>query len=380
MKIFKALLMLLVTVSIAVSSIYGYYDLCVYGGEEAFGILKYDKDYTLEYISGYDNYSYPVFDFAKLKEAEDEVVEAFNIYEYSEEKRIHTGWYYPYGNELYESSWHMEPPAIVEKNNDVKIVPVSMTEKYRYEGWNVKEYNLGLYTLGEEIKDYIKKKDGKYGIYVKNLKTGQTLILNDNQYSSASIIKMFVMAGIYSEINKGNVEKTPTVERFLKAMITVSDNYASNYLVKVMGNSNYLSGFTKENDFSHSVGCLNTNHHSLFIGYGDYVTYGTNTVSPLDCGIMLEKIYNKTLINEELSEEMLSLLKKQTRRNKIPYYLPKGVLCANKTGETSTVQSDVGIVFSPACDYIICVITNKARSGIEDVRNISKITYEYFNK
>ena len=103
-------------------------------------------------------------------------------------------------------------------------------------------------------------------------------------------------------------------------------------------------------------------------------------MSPYDCGLLLEKIYKGTLISPEYSSEMLSLLKQQKRRNKIPYLLPDDVVCANKTGETSNIQSDVGIVFSPACDYIICVITNNAGSGISDIRNISEITYRYFNQ
>ena len=142
-------------------------------------------------------------------------------------------------------------------------------------------------------------------------------------------------------------------------------------------NSSFANG---ENNFFKSIGCVNTIHQSLFSGYGDYVSYGKNSVSPVDCGILLEKIYNGALISEEYSNEMLNLLKQQTRRNKIPYPLPQGTVCANKTGETSTVQSDVGIVYSPACDYIICVITNNARSGINDIRAISKLTYDYFNQ
>ena len=370
-------------VSIVAISLFGYCDFISGGAKEKSGILKTEKDYTLWYLSDDIKYSYPVYDFATLEKANEEAYEVSFVYEERDERLNISGWYYPIEKGISDDTrkvWHMEPPGYVEKKGEIRCVPESLLEKYRYDGWNIKEFSGGLYSLGEEIKEYIKGKKGSFGVYVKNLKTGQTLILNDKQYASASIIKMFVMAGIYNELYKGNIEKTPAVEKFLHSMITVSDNYASNYLVGVMGHKNYKEGFARENEHSHSVGCINTNHKSLFIGYGDYVTYGTNTVSPLDCGIMLEKIYNKTLISEEYSEEMLSLLKKQTRRYKLPYYLPKDVLCANKTGETSTVQSDVGIVFSPNCDYIICVITNKAPNGIENVRKISKITYDYFNK
>ena len=109
------------------------------------------------------------------------------------------------------------------------------------------------------------------------------------------------------------------------------------------------------------------------------MAYGYSRISPYDCGLILEQIYRRTLVSPEASDEMLSLLKQQTRQHKIPYKLPEGTVCANKTGETSKIENDVAIVYSPGCDYIICVLTNDAPSGIYDVRDISEMTYQYFN-
>ncbi len=285
-----------------------------------------------------------------------------------------------YGIESFESvGWFIEPVALMSKNGEVMYALESEIDYYRNNGWVIKDYSAQMYELGLQIKDYIGKRKGSFGIYVKNLKTGEQLVINDGKYSSASIIKLFVMAGIYNEIEQGNVVKNDAVGGSIYNMITVSDNYSSNYLVKVMGGGNYYNGFSKENDNTRSIGCLNTQHLTLFSGYGDFVSYGRNWVSPYDCGILLEKIYNRTLVSPERSDEMLYMLKNQQRRNKIPYHLPYGTVCANKTGETSTVQSDVGIVYSPNCDYIICVTTNNAPSGIINIRDISLMTYNYFN-
>ncbi len=275
--------------------------------------------------------------------------------------------------------WFIEPVALMAKNGVSMYALESEIDYYRQNGWVVKDYSAGLYYLGRQIKDYIGRRAGIFGVYVKNLKTGEELIINDGKFSSASIIKLFVMAGIYNEIEQGNVIQSDTVNRLLRSMITVSDNYSSNYLVKIMGGGNYRNGFSKENANTGNIGCFNTQHLSLFSGCGDYVSYGRNWVSPYDCGVLLEKIYNRTLVSPEKSDEMLALLKAQQRRNKIPYHLPYGTVCANKTGETSTVQSDVGIVYSPNCDYIICVTTNNAPSGITNIRDISLMTYNYFN-
>lgn len=281
-----------------------------------------------------------------------------------------------YNADLYRSR---APYALMNSGGTEEWVPWNEIDERRHNGWFIKNYSLGLDALTSQIENYIAGKSGKWGVYVKNLDNGEFMVINDGQYSSASIIKLFVMAATYNEIAYGSVQKTPRVAELLKQMITVSDNYSSNQLVRINGGGSYERGFEGENAHSYSIGAINTQHKSLFSGYGDYVSYGRNLVSPLDCGIVLEQIYNGTLVSEEYSAEMLSLLKGQQRRNKIPYPLPSGTVTGNKTGETSSVESDVAIVYSPACDYVICVTTNNASDGISGIRKISSMTYDYFN-
>lgn len=275
--------------------------------------------------------------------------------------------------------WYIEPVGLMKKESKYRWVIKSEIQEFRNAGWMLQEYSPELYGLATQMKNYLAGKKGQYGVYVKNLKTDEYMVINDNRYAAASIIKLFVMAETYNEIAYGSFAKTDTINRYLNSMITVSDNYSSNYLVKTIGKGNYYNAFKAENAHNRSLGCYNTVHNSLFIGYGDYVSYGKNVVSPMDCGIVLEKIYDRELVSPAASDEMLAMLKKQQRRNKIPYLLPKGTVCANKTGETSTVESDVGIVYSPNCNYIICVTTNNSPTGITDIRKLSQMTYNYFN-
>ena len=316
--------------------------------------------------------------------------------EYSEAQST-VGWYYSPRHKMYSSDgrtnivniedieanenvgWYIEPTALMRGSGGDKYVIKSEIEDHRQNGWLVKEYSDGLDALKTQISDYVKNQKGNWGVYVKNLNTGDYLLINDDRYSSASIIKLFVMASAYNEISYGSVVKSPRVNRLLNDMITESDNYSANQLVRIIGGGSYENGFNAENAHSKSVGCVNTQHKSLFIGYGDYVSYGRNLVSPFDCGILLEKIYKRELVTPEYSDEMLSLLKNQQRTWKIPQPLPAGVVTANKTGENASVESDTAIVYSPACDYIICVLTNYAPSGLYGIRDISKMTYGYFN-
>ena len=138
------------------------------------------------------------------------------------------------------------------------------------------------------------------------------------------------MASTFDQIKKGN----------LKYNSTVKDKYTK-------------------------TGC----HHTL------------HPASAKDCGILLEHIYNGTCVSSNYSKEMRKLLLAQTRRWKIPSGIPSGIKVANKTGETSSVEHDMAIVYGKKKDYIICVFSN---TGSEDyalprIRNISRTVYNYLN-
>lgn len=98
--------------------------------------------------------------------------------------------------------------------------------------------------------------------------------------------------------------------------------------------------------------------------------------------MILEKIYFQNCITPKYDKEMLELLKQQQWDWKLPKGIPHNALIAHKTGENSRVEADVGIVFSPKCDYIICVSvmeygTKKTHQVFAD---ISGCVYKYFNE
>lgn len=86
-------------------------------------------------------------------------------------------------------------------------------------------------------------------------------------------------------------------------------------------------------------------------------------------------------MSAEYSAEMLELLKGQQRRFKIPKYLPADITIANKTGETSTAQNDVAIIYADKADYIICIMINDYANSMDDAMDIvarmSEVAYNY---
>lgn len=244
---------------------------------------------------------------------------------------------------------------------------------------------LELDGLKKQLRKTLSGYSGAWSVYVKDLKTGGVINLNDQEMYPASTIKAFVMASTYDQIKKGNIKYTSTVKQLLTDMITVSDNEACNQLIRYNSKSrNFIDGtktinkYLKANQYT-ETGC----HHSLHPASSSYVGDSKSNVSSAkDCGVLLERIYNGTCVSSRYSREMLNLLLRQTRRWKIPAGLPSGVKVANKTGETSSVQHDMAIVFGKKTDYVICVFSRTGSEGyaVPRIKSISSTVYKYLNK
>ena len=242
---------------------------------------------------------------------------------------------------------------------------------------------LELDGLKKQLRKTLSGYSGAWSVYVKDLKTGGVINLNDQEMYPASTIKAFVMASTYDQIKKGNIKYTSTVKQLLTDMITVSDNEACNQLIRYNSKSrNFIDGtktinkYLKANQYT-ETGC----HHSLHPASSSYVGDGKSNVSSAkDCGVLLERIYNGTCVSSRYSREMLNLLLRQTRRWKIPAGLPYGVKCANKTGENDSCQNDVAIVYGKKTTYIVCIFSQTYEgSGVSGIRALSSKIYRALN-
>jgi beta-lactamase class A len=82
-----------------------------------------------------------------------------------------------------------------------------------------------------------------------------------------------------------------------------------------------------------------------------------NVFTPKEMGELLEKIYKRTLINEETSEFFEDILLQQQINSKIPARLPYDFKVAHKTGEEEETTHDVGIVYAKQ-PFIVCFASN----------------------
>lgn len=251
------------------------------------------------------------------------------------------------------------------------------------DGRKCKKSEMKLSSLKKTLTSMIGSYSGSWSVYVKDLKTGDVLSINDTAMYPASVIKLFVMASTYQSIKSGNIAQTSYVNSLLNQMITVSDNESFNALVRLHSKSgNFAEGCSVVNSYLKKISCTKTScHHILHPSSSASTGDGhLNMSSAKDAGILLEKIYKGTCVSKKYSQEMLNLLLRQTKRYKIPSGLPAGTKVANKTGETSSYQHDVAIVYGPKTNYVVCIFSNTGESAsVAGIRNLSAAIYNYLN-
>ena len=248
--------------------------------------------------------------------------------------------------------------------------------------------------LKQAVDSALAGSKGSYGIYIKNLKTGETYADNEHtSYESASLYKLWIMAVAFQEIQNGTLtedqelqEDIPTLnQKFdidpddaeltdgtidetviqaLTQMITISHNYSA-LLLTEQEKLSTVKKFLTDNDFNES-------------------TVGTNGDSPTttasDIAHFLEKLYNGQLANPEYTKEMIDLMKDQQLNSKLPQGLPDGTVIAHKTGEIDYYSHDAGIVYTPKGNYIIVVMsqTDNPPAAVGRIAQISQNVYNYF--
>lgn len=242
--------------------------------------------------------------------------------------------------------------------------------------------------LVKVIEKRLKDEAGTYGLVIKNLKTGETYVYNENtQFTAASLYKLWVMAVVYEQINQGNLKENDSVSLSrgqieeiqgfwqeevdqdayysvsdaIVQMIVVSDNDSAITLYTNIGEAK-IADFLKRNNF------ISSSFES------------PPKTTPKDIADYLEKLYKGTIVNREYSNKMLELLFHQRLNDRIPKYLPHQIRVAHKTGELDTFKHDAGIVELKDNDYIIVVMTETPdpQNAVEVTAQISKDVYDYF--
>ncbi len=233
-----------------------------------------------------------------------------------------------------------------------------------------------------------------FGIVIFNLNTGEKYYLNENkQFETASLYKLWVMASVYNQLDKGLIKKDDllsgsldefnsqystdsaqvrdisipwSVEDALTNMITISDNYSAYLLIKKIS-LHSVTDFLAENGFDNSR-----------LGY----SVANPLSTPKDIALFFQRLYRSNLADKNSTNEMLDLLREQRVNTKLTFKLPQNLIVAHKTGELNKYSHDGGIIYSPKGDFIIVVMSNTAnpQDANNKIAEISLEVYNYFSR
>ena len=229
----------------------------------------------------------------------------------------------------------------------------------------------------KEIMERLSALEGKIGFYYKNLVNGKTIEYNaDEGFRPASVIKFPMFAEICRRVKAGKVslsdiirvydeEKIPgcgalrsypgdldvDLETLCKLMITISDNTATNVLIRYFGAESLTNGFR---EMGLKVSSLNRRFYDEELERKGI----QNVLTPREMGILLEEIYNNEFVDKDTSEYIKSVMFEQQIDHKIEM-LPTDIKVAHKTGEEDGTTNEVAIVYSNI-PYVFSFFSNHA--------------------
>ncbi|MDQ6826082.1 MAG: class A beta-lactamase-related serine hydrolase, partial [Candidatus Eremiobacteraeota bacterium] len=238
---------------------------------------------------------------------------------------------------------------------------------------------------------------GHVAMEVKDLATGVTSSVNPSaSMPAASTIKIPVMVEVFRQLALGKFDLNTTVtlesgdkdwgsgklsgapvgrkypvSQLLTEMISVSDNTATNMLIRLVGRTNI-------NGEMINLGLEHTKLSDYIRSRGDSIRRALRT-SPADMVQLLTAMADERLIDAWSSREMIIILRGQRHNGLLPAPLPAGIPIAHKTGTLHDTLNDVGIVYADTEPYVIAVMTTNLRSltsGRAFIRSVSRVSYD----
>jgi beta-lactamase class A len=234
------------------------------------------------------------------------------------------------------------------------------------------------------------------GAFFVDLDNGNYVnVEGDRPFAAASTIKVPVLVAFFEAVDAGKIRLDETfiaskdvlasgsgsmqykgVNKPYSAletatqMIVVSDNTATNMLIKRLGGKEFL------NARFHSWGMKNTVIKNPLPDLE-----GTNTTSPEDLALLLGRVNNGELISLKSRDRMLGIMQETETRTLLPQGLEKEAIIAHKTGDIGSVLGDAGIVDMPSGKrYLGAVLVQRPHNDATAkplIQQISKTVYQH---
>ena len=266
-------------------------------------------------------------------------------------------------------------------------------------------------SLEIKVIELLESQNGTFAIAFKNLEDGNEILINEDEiFHAASTMKTPVMIEVYrkkmigeislddsifvknefesivdkstfqlSEFDDSDKNTYDKIGRYISLrelvfdMITISSNFATNLVIKYIGAENI-------NNTMSDIGAKNIN---VLRGVEDIKAFEkglNNTTSARDLLVIYEKLASGKVLNRDLSNEMVEILKNQKYDDIIPKYLPKEIEVAHKDGWINGVRHDSGIVFlENGVSYVLILLSKNLDNELEGADMLAKVSLEIYN-
>jgi beta-lactamase class A len=276
------------------------------------------------------------------------------------------------------------------------------------------ELGTDMTILQSFIETRLRTFDGLGSIFVMDLVTGEEISLNaDVALSALSTFKVAIFVEAYRVLDEPPNEYQ---QQLFVDTAAHSSNFAANLLLHLIaGEENTYKGADIVTESLRNLGLVNT---FMAVPYdaaqvatrpNTYMTPAnsrtdinvlpdpTIQTTAEDMGTLLSMIYYCSkgggallaVYPEDLTPEecqaIIDLMILNEEGNLIRFGVPEGVPVSHKHGWGVATHGDVGIVFSPAADYVLVEYLTGSGDWLQAdlsfpvLRDISRITYNFFN-
>ena len=254
-----------------------------------------------------------------------------------------------------------------------------------------------LKTKLEEIASQEKYAKVKPQGWFIDLDNGNYVNFNgDTSLPAASTIKIPVLVAFFEELDAGRIHldemltmdeeiitggsgsmqyqkpgtKFSALETATK-MIVISDNTATDMLVRRLGGKEILNKRFKEWGLTQTE----INNHLPDLE-------GTNTTSPKDLVKLLALVERGDLLTVRSRDRLLGIMQKTRTQTLLPQGLEQGAIISHKTGDIGTILGDAGIIDIPTGKrYIGAIFAERSYNDVMGrmiIQDFSSIVYQHF--
>ncbi len=260
--------------------------------------------------------------------------------------------------------------------------------------------------LAKSLQQLIGSFHGQAGIYVRNLRTGQTVAINaDTLFPTASTVKIPIQCGLFDKIHQGELSyeqpltyrdslhyddgivgslkdgATIPLSQVVMLMESVSDNTGSLWCQALAGGGKTINQWLDANGFRQTRVNSRTPGREAFQKQN-----GWGQTTPRELADLLVYIRDGKAVSPDASDEMYRNLGRQYWDHDGLSQLPPSVKAVTKNGAVNQARSEVVLVHAPHGEYVYCVMTKhqqdekwgRDNEGTTLMRTVGALLWHHF--